>query len=107
MLYKFKSRVTGDLIMLEPAGRRIMEIWGKDPKAPGILTPEQIPAAIQALDAAIAAQEAAQQAAIDEAHAQGQPTPRFEGISLRQRAIPLLDMLRRCAQADKEVVWGV
>ena len=37
MLYKFKSRVTGDLIMLEPNGRRVLEILGKDPGAPGII----------------------------------------------------------------------
>ena len=37
MLYKFKSRSTGDLIMLEVNGRQVMEILGKDPDAPGII----------------------------------------------------------------------
>ena len=47
MLYKFKSKVTGDLIMLEPNGRRVLEIIGKNPDdAHGIVTAEQIPAAI-------------------------------------------------------------
>ena len=31
MLYKFKSKAAGDLIMLEPNGRRVLEIIGKDP----------------------------------------------------------------------------
>jgi hypothetical protein len=35
MLYKFKSRSTGDLIMLEVNGRQVLEILGKDPDAPG------------------------------------------------------------------------
>jgi len=26
---------------------------------------------------------------------------------LRQRAVPFLDMLRRCQDAGKEIVWGV
>ena len=30
MLYKFKSKITGDVIMLEPSGRRVLEIIGKD-----------------------------------------------------------------------------
>jgi hypothetical protein len=29
MLYKFKSRSTGDLIMLEVNGRQVLEILGK------------------------------------------------------------------------------
>jgi hypothetical protein len=33
--------------------------------------------------------------------------PRFDAITLRQRAVPFLDMLRRCSAADKEIVWGV
>ncbi len=30
MLYKFKSKAAGDVIMLEPNGRRVLEIIGKD-----------------------------------------------------------------------------
>jgi hypothetical protein len=35
MLYKFKSKAAGDLIMLEPNGRRMLEIVGKDARAQG------------------------------------------------------------------------
>ena len=107
MLYKFKSRVTGDLIMLEPNGRRVLEILGKDPGAPGIIEAVDAPVAIQALETAVAEEEARQQAAIDEARARGEPEPRFEGVSLRQRVVPLVEMLRRCEKAGKEMVWGV
>jgi hypothetical protein len=66
MLYKFKSRVTGDLIMLQPNGQRILRIIGLDkpgtPSGQGILLPEQIPGAIAALQAAVAQEEAQQQA---------------------------------------------
>ena len=37
-LYRFKSRETGDLVMLKPHGQRILEILGKDPHQPGILS---------------------------------------------------------------------
>ena len=30
MLYKFKSRATADLILLEPQARRLLHIIGKD-----------------------------------------------------------------------------
>ena len=107
MLYKFKSKITGDLIMLEPNGRRVLQIIGKDPGPKGIIQPEQMAGAIAALENAIAKEDAEHKAAIDEAKANGQPAPKFESISLRQRALPFIDMLRRCEQAGKEIVWGV
>ena len=108
MLYKFKSKAAADLIMLQPHGRRLLDIIGKDHSlAKGILLPEQMPAAIAALEAAIAREEAAQKAASEEAVARGEEPPRFEGVSLRQRATPFIEMLRRCEKAGKEVVWGV
>lgn len=107
MLYKFKTKAAGDLIMLEPNGRRVLEVIGKDPGPKGIILPEQMAAAVQALESEIAREEADQKAAIDEAKAAGQAPPRFDAVSLRQRALPFIDMLRRAQQAGAEVVWGV
>jgi len=107
MLYKFKSKAAGDLIMLEPNGRRVLEIIGKDPGPKGIIEPAQMPGAIAALESAITREEAEQQAAIEEAKAKGQVPPKFDAVSLRQRALPFIDMLRRCEKAGKEIVWGV
>jgi hypothetical protein len=107
MLYKFKSKAAGDLIMLEPNGRRVLEIIGKDPGPKGIILPEEMAAATQALEQAIEREEAEHQAAIEEAKAKGEVPPRFDQVSLRQRAVPFLDMLRRCSGAGKEIVWGV
>jgi hypothetical protein len=107
MLYKFKSKAAGDLIMLEPNGRRVLEIIGKDAGPKGIILPEDMPGAVAALEKAIAKEEADQQALADEAKANGDAPPRFDAVSLRQRAVPFLDMLRRCQKAGKEIVWGV
>ena len=107
MLYKFKSKAAGDLIMLEPNGRRVLQIIGKDPGPKGIVLPEEMPGAISALESAITAEEAEHKAMADEAKAKGQVAPKFEAVSLRQRAVPFIDMLRRCEKAGKEVVWGV
>jgi hypothetical protein len=110
MLYKFKSKVTGDLIMLEPNGRQLLQLLGKGDAASlskGILLPPDMPAAIAALERAIAEDEAAQQQRLQEAKVAGEKLPRSETVSLRQRAVPFIDMLKRCQQADKEIVWGV
>jgi uncharacterized protein DUF1840 len=107
MLYKFKSKAAGDLIMLEPNGRRVLQIIGKDPGPKGIILPEEMPPAMQKLDAAIAQEEAEHKALVEEAKARGEVPPGFDAVSLRQRAVPFIDMLRRCSAAGKEIVWGV
>ncbi|MBK7003428.1 MAG: DUF1840 domain-containing protein [Rhodoferax sp.] len=110
MLYKFKSKVTGDLIMLEPNGRQILTLIGKDSGESlnkGILLPQEMPAAIVALQAAIAQSEAAHQEHLRQAQATGETPEQTPTVSLRQRALPFIDMLQRCHRANKEVVWGV
>lgn len=108
-MYRFKSKVTGDLIMLEPNGRQILKILGKDESAleKGILLPEQMPQAILALETAIALDEAARSEQAKQALEKGETPERPEGISLRQRATPFIAMIKRCLQDDKEIVWGV
>ena len=100
MLYKFKSKAAGDLIMLEPNGRRVLEIIGKDAGPKGIILPEEMAGAISALERAIAQEESQQQA-------DGKAAPKSDAVSLRQRAVPFIDMLRRCEREKKEIVWGV
>lgn len=110
MLYKFKSPATAAIIMLEPNGRQILHIMGKDDSAnlvKGILLPQDMPAAIAALQAAVVQDDAAIQQRQDKAHKNGEEVPTPEGISLHQRAAPFIDMLQRARRADKEVVWGV
>ena len=98
MLYKFKSKEAGDVIMLEANGRQILEIIRKDPGPKGIILPEQMPAAIAALEAAIALENSGDE------EVGGIPA---EGVGLHQRALPFINMLRVNYTAGKDVVWGV
>jgi hypothetical protein len=111
MLYKFKSKSTGDVIMLEPNGRRVLEIIGKDTKSgaskQGIVLAADMPAALAALEAAVTHEEAERKTAIEQALAEHKPPPRFEAVSLRQRALPFMDMLRWSAKDGHDIVWGV
>jgi hypothetical protein len=107
MLYKFKSKATGDLIMLQPNGERVLCIIGKDSGPTGIILPAQMKAAIDALNAAVAQEDADQKAASAAAQAEGKVAPRLEAVSLRQRAHPFIEMLRTCQKAGQEIVWGV
>jgi hypothetical protein len=104
MIYKFKSKAAGDLIMLGPHGDQLMRIMGRAPAAKGIIEPAQMAAAIAALEQAIA-DEAAPADAADDENENKPEGPR--AVSLRQRAWPLVEMLKRAQAANEPVVWGV
>ena len=108
MLYKFKSRATADLILLEPHGRRLLQAMGREPARQGIVTAAQIPSAIAALEAAVAADERrrAEAAQADEAKETESGDAEQVTVTLRQRAAPFIDMLRRSAAEGQDVVWG-
>jgi hypothetical protein len=108
MLYKFKSKAAADLIMLEPQGRQLLEIIGKAPGSSGIVTAAQIPGAISALEAAVKASEAQSPAPEgSDADEDDDQAGRADTVKLRQRAAPFIEMLRKSAAENADVVWGV
>ena len=110
MLYKFKSKTAGDVIMLEANGRKILEIIGKDACPEGIILPEDMPAALTSLHEAIAQEESHDHNHNqNHGHGHGHDEDKSVGdaLGLRQRAMPFIDMLQRNQSAKTEVVWGV
>ncbi|HEX2011646.1 MAG TPA: DUF1840 domain-containing protein [Roseateles sp.] len=106
-MYKFKSKAAADVIMLDASGDQILRLLGREPAGQGIVTHAQLGAAISMLEQAVAEDEAEFARRQAEAQAQGEPLPRREGISLRQRAWPLLELMRHSLAAGQDMVWGV
>lgn len=106
MIYKFKSKAAGDVIMMGPTGDKVLGLIGKSASTQGIIEPAQMPAAIQALAAAVEADDAARAAGGDADDASAGGASR-EKVSLRQRAWPLVDMMKRAHAADAPITWGV
>lgn len=107
MIYKFKSKAAGDVIMMGPTGDRVLGLIGKDVTPKGIIEPAQMPAAIQALADAVAADDAARAATGDDKPDDAAAAGSRDAISLRQRAWPLVEMMKRALAADEPVTWGV
>lgn len=105
MLYKFKSRATADLIMLEPIGRCVLSIIGKEATDHGIIVAAQIPAAIAALQAAVAEDEAVSADTDVDTQGDGPTEGKGDGVRLRQRVAPFIEMLARSAAEGHDVVW--
>lgn len=105
MLYRFKSQATTDLTLLQADGETVLQLLGKTPAAQGVITAEQLPAAITTLEAA---------AHTDRTLARDGPVEAGEdceddrdaSVSLSQRLAPFIRLLREAEQAQKAVVWG-
>ena len=107
MLYKFKCKASGDLIMLAAQGDALMRALGREPAAQGIIEPTAMAAALQAIQAAIDADEALRAQAEAEASARGATLPARQGVAPRARYWPMVEMLRRAQAANEPIVWGV
>jgi hypothetical protein len=105
MIYRFRSETDGDLIMMGPTGDSVLRVIGREPAPQGIIEARALPAAIAAIEQAVAAEDAARQAAGRDAPGDG--VGPGDKISLRQRAWPLLEMMRRSQAAGADIVWGV
>lgn len=107
-MLKFTSRATSEVLLLEASADQLLRIIGKQHTPQGVVTVAQIPAAIAALQAAVARDEAQPQHVADEnADGSGHHAHAEYSVTLRQRVAPFIDMLRRSAAEQKDVVWGV
>ena len=107
MLYRFKSQATADVVMLETNARQLLDIVGKAASPQGVITVDQMPAALAKLAAAIGVEATAQRhnhdSHVSEPH---EEIAEREHVSLHQRAAPLVDMLKRSHEEGKDVVWN-
>ena len=99
MIYKFKSQATGDLIMTQPVGERVLSLIGKPATPQGIIDVDQLQAAMSALEAAVAAESPAPAAADD-------ASPKADRVSLRQRVWPMVEMMKRALAEKQPITWG-
>lgn len=106
MLYEFKSRATGTITMTDSVGRQVLEIIGKSPDPQGIITVQQLPAAIQALKAAAERDRKAEEAARKGAKNDDDDESK-NYVGIHQRVQPLIEMLGEALKTGKDVTWGV
>ncbi len=106
MLYEFKSRAAGSVIMTDSIGAQALDILGKA-GSKGIFTVEQLPAAIRTLEEAIARSKAQMSSAANQPNSETDNEDAQPTVSLAARLLPLTELLQASLKADKEVTWGV
>ena len=106
MLINFKSPASGDVVMFEENAKEMLAALGKSPDdVRGVVTVEQLPAAVAAIKLAMEASHKLPEpptAMIGES----EDTP-GGGISFHQRALPFLELLERSLRDEVPVTWGV
>ena len=109
MLYTFRSKATADLLMLGPNGDELLRIIGKAVTPKGILIPADIPAAIRVIEAAIARadEQSGQATSRDAKEATDDKEDKVPPVGLRQRAWPMVEMMKAASAAGEPITWGV
>ena len=104
MIYKFQSRAAGDVIMLGANGDEVLGLIGKKPAPQGVIPVSAMPAAITALEQAVAGSDHhSRPAEADDHEASGAPG----GVTIKQRIWPLLEMMKQSLAENHDIVWGV
>lgn len=105
MLVTFSSKAGASVLMLSQHAQPIMRIAGKitDKEIPvrGVFTPEQLTGAIASLEQAIAIEKPAVEKDEDDKPHDALSLP----VGLRQRAHPLLALMRQAHAAGKPLLW--
>ena len=105
MIYQFRSKAGPDVIMLADLTKRIFDILGRPLEPRGILTKEQLPALITALETAILQDLEERSKAKNEAD-EASEKPKLAD-RLGQRAYPFLELMKQAKAKDEPVMWGV
>ena len=105
MLVTFSSKAGASVLMLSEHAQPIMRIAGKimDKEIPvrGVFTPEQLAEAIASLEQAISQEKPSVNNDDEDLPRDALSLP----VGLRQRAHPLLELMRQAKMAGQPVLW--
>lgn len=108
MLITFKSNAAADVLMYKAHAKPLLDLLGKDVDQ-GIITAEEMPAAVARLEEEVALSKQPPPSRQDDGHANAGEEELESGkkVSFAARAFPLLEMMRAARQENTFVMWGV
>jgi hypothetical protein len=105
MIYQFRSKAGPDVIMLADLTQRIFDLLARPLEPRGILTVEQLPPLITALETAIL-KDLEERAKSNTGDQENVEKPKLAD-RLGQRAYPFLELMKQARDQDEPVMWGV
>ncbi len=107
MIYRFKCKTTGDVLMAGSVGDRMLSIMSKTDAPQGILQTDDMLSDIRALELAVADEESRLSGVKGKPALDDQAEEGADAVTLRQHAWPLIEMLKQAQAAREVIVWGV
>ena len=108
MLVTFHTKAYGDVTMFGDIAVRLLKLMGHSGAVPSAIGPQDIPAALEKLKRAVAADEATRAQAGPQDSRQGKDDDDKEHpVSLKNRAFPLLQMLEAASRSNVPVMCPV
>jgi hypothetical protein len=97
MLVTFTTEAYADITMFGDVGLAMLKMMGHSATVPGAIRAEDVPVALERLTAAVGAMPATAPTSAKDAD---EPN-----VSLRNRALPLIELLKAAAKAEAFVSW--
>ena len=97
MLVTFRTKAYANITMFGDVAKQLLELMGHSGTIPSAIKAEDVPAALARLEAAVEQRKAAEGGRDD------YDAPRK--VTLTQRAVPLLELLRAAAAKKADVMW--
>lgn len=101
MLVTFSTPVHANITMFGDVALHLLKLMGHSATVPGALLADDIPGALKRLEAAV---EANGESPLPQKQLQEEEDGESP-VSLAQRALPLIDLLRAAAKSGRNVMW--
>jgi hypothetical protein len=102
MLITFKTPVHADITMFGDVAKALIRMMGHSGTVPGALLAADVPAALQRLKSAV---DSNPDAPLDPERNDRDDEARAQSVSLKHRALPLIELLEAAAREEKNVMW--
>lgn len=105
MLVTFRTDAYADITMLGEVAVELLELMGHSGTVPSAIAPEDIPAALERLEAGLAERERTEAESAPADEDEDDDEAREERVSLRNRAFPLRKLLEAAHREHVPVMW--
>jgi hypothetical protein len=105
MLVTFRTKAYANITMFGDVAKQLLELMGHSGTVPSAIRAEDVPVALARLEAAIAQRKAAEAAKAPEDDHGRDTYDAPRKVTLPQRAVPLLELLRTAAANKDDVMW--
>jgi hypothetical protein len=105
MLVTFRTKAYANITMFGDVAKQLLDLMGHSGTVPSAIRAEDVPIALARLETAVAQRKAAEAAEAPENDHGRDDYDAPRKVTLSQRAVPLLEVLRAAAAGKADVMW--